>query len=112
MWFYTSESTPSAKAKNEIILFYSSKSPPRLWPPSTYNKGFPVRMTYQEIKQNIGNSLPNGRQQGAAFDGAPRGWRFARPPGFVVFHLVRISYVFGAFLGLKPGLKPVILQRH
>ena len=44
-----------------------------------------------EIKPKHRNSLPNRRQQGGAFGAAPL--------GFVVFHLVRISYVFGAFLG-------------
>ena len=59
-----------------------------------------------EVHQGLRNApktsgiLPNGRQQGGAFGAAPRERRFAPPPwGFGAFHLVRISYVFGAFPG-------------
>ena len=42
-----------------------------------------------EMHQKHRKSLPNGRQQGGAFGAAPL--------GFVVFHLVRISYTFALF---------------
>ena len=43
-------------------------------------------------------SLPNGRQQGGAFGAAQGGGASRRPLGvLVIFHLVRISYVFASF---------------
>ena len=50
------------------------------------------------MHQKHRKSLPNRRQQGAAFGGAPRGAALRGDPlGFVVFHLVRIVYAFGEF---------------
>ena len=53
-----------------------------------------------EMRPKHKKSLPNGRQQGGAF-GAPQGGGASRRPlgVLVVFHLVRISYVFGPFPG-------------
>ena len=48
-----------------------------------------------EVRPKHKKSVPNGRQQGGAFDAAPLGRR--RRGRLVVFHLVRISYGFGPF---------------
>ena len=64
---------------------------------------------HQKSGQNIGNPYQmedNKNPKGAARSAAPLGRRRRRR--LVVFHLVRICYVFGSF----PVLKPVILQRH
>ena len=61
-----------------------------------------VPVSAPEMHRKHRKSLPNGRQQGGAFGATPRARRFAcasrRPLGvLVVFHLVRISYVFASF---------------
>ena len=53
----------------------------------------------RKILQMRRKSVPNTRQQGAAFGGAPKGRRASRvaPLGFVVLYLVRVSYAFALF---------------
>ena len=65
---------------------------------SSPNKGNPYQMEDNK-------AAPSAPPQGGGASRRPLGF-------FYVFHLVRISYVFDAFPGLRRGLKTVILQRR
>ena len=57
--------------------------------PPQHQGGFGGSISNRPTLRTTMKSLPNGRQQGGAFGAAPK--------GVLVFHLVRISNVFGVF---------------